>query len=130
MGDIGNDTLTGGTGSDRFLYNTDAAFISSAVGLDRITDFIVGTDKIVLDKTTFTAITSLAGNGFSTSSEFAIVANDGAAATIGALIAYSSATGNLFYNQNKTAAGFGSGERFATLTGIPSLTAGDFVIQL
>jgi RTX calcium-binding nonapeptide repeat (4 copies) len=31
MGSGGNDTMTGGTGSDRFIYNTNAAFTTSAI---------------------------------------------------------------------------------------------------
>ncbi|MBE8986264.1 calcium-binding protein, partial [Nostoc sp. LEGE 12450] len=37
--------------------------------------------------------------------------------------------GELFYNQNGNAAGFGSGGLFATLTGSPTLTASDFVLK-
>lgn len=121
--------LAGGIGSDWFVYDTNAAFSTSAVGVERITDFTVGSDKLVLDKTTFTALTSTAGNGFSSASELAVVTSDTVAATAGALITYSSATGNLFYNPNGAAAGFGSGAQFATLTSIPGLTAADFVIQ-
>lgn len=42
VGGLGNDILTGGSGNDSFVYNniTDAG--------DRITDFTVGSDKIVL----------------------------------------------------------------------------------
>lgn len=128
-GDAGNDTLTGGAGSDRFVYNSNAAFTTNAFGLDLFTDFTSGTDKLVLDKTTFTALTSAAGSGFSASSEFAIVANDAAVSTSGALIAYSSATGKIFYNQDRAVAGLGSGGQFATVSGIPTLTASDFIIQ-
>lgn len=121
--------LTGNGGSDRFLYDTNAGFSASAVGIDRMSDFLINTDKIVLDKTTFTALASVAGSGFSVKSEFAVVTSDAAAATTGALIAYSRATGNLFYNSDRTASGLGSGGQFATLTGIPGLTAADFQIQ-
>jgi Ca2+-binding RTX toxin-like protein len=128
-GSIGNDTLTGGTGSDRFLYDTNAVFVSSAVGKDIITDFTVGTDKIVLDKTTFTALTSATGNGFNLAIDFAVVANDSLVAASSGLIVYSTATDNLFYNQNGNAVGLGTGEQFATLSGIATLNANDFIIQ-
>ncbi|MEY3067235.1 MAG: hypothetical protein RLZZ532_4027 [Cyanobacteriota bacterium] len=50
-GDAGNDTLTGGLGADKFIYNTNAAFTTTAVGVDTITDFNISqTDQIVLDK--------------------------------------------------------------------------------
>lgn len=59
IGASGNDSLTDGDGSDRFIYKSNAAFTSNAIGIDRITDSVSdsGTDKIVLDKTTFTALT-------------------------------------------------------------------------
>jgi Ca2+-binding RTX toxin-like protein len=129
VGGAGNDSLTGGGGNDRFLYDTNATFTTAAVGIDVISDFIHGTDKIVLDKTTFKAISSAAGNGFSISNEFKVVGSDTAAATSSGDIVYNSANGNLFYNQNGSASGFGTGGQFATLTGYPTLSASDFVIQ-
>ena len=131
-GGSGSDTLTGGSGNDSFTYATSFVFNSSNFGLDTITDFhkVAGdTDKIVLGKQTFRAITSNIGTGFSKASEFAIVANDAAAATSQALFVYSQGTGDLFYNQNRTLAGLGTGAEFATLTNHPLLTGTDFVIQ-
>ena len=129
-GGAANDTLTGGLGADSFIYNTSAAFATSAVGVDTITDFTIGQgDKIVLDKTTFTSISSIAGTGFSVASEFAKVTTDALAATSAADIVYNTATGGLFYNQNGIAAGFGNGGQFLTLTNKPVLTASQFLIQ-
>ncbi|CAD5955919.1 hypothetical protein PCC9214_02862 [Planktothrix tepida] len=54
---------------------------------------------------------------------------DALAATSAADIVYNTATGGLFYNQNGTAAGFGTGSQFLTLTNKPALTATQFVIQ-
>ncbi|MEY3066654.1 MAG: hypothetical protein RLZZ532_3446, partial [Cyanobacteriota bacterium] len=87
------------------------------------------TDQIVLDKTTFTSISSAAGTGFSVASEFAKVTTDALAATRAADIVYNSTTGGLFYNQNGTAPGFGTGGKFLTLTNKPVLTATQFLIQ-
>ncbi|WP_374445581.1 trypsin-like serine protease [Stella sp.] len=42
-GDLGDDVLTGGDGADRFLYR-------SGGGIDRILDFVPGTDRIVLER--------------------------------------------------------------------------------
>ena len=126
----GNDTLIGGPGVDKFIYNTNAAFTTSAVGVDTITDFsMVQGDKIVLDKTTFPKISSVAGTGFSINSEFAKVTSDALAATRAADIVYNSTTGGLFYNQNGTAAGLGTGGKFLTLTNKPVLTENQFLIQ-
>jgi Ca2+-binding RTX toxin-like protein len=129
-GGAGNDTLTGGAGSDLFLYDTNTAFTNSTIGSDRITDFTHSSDKIVLDLTTFTALTSIAGNGFSVASEFAVVSSNIAVATANALIVYSSGTGNLFYNQNGSATGLGAGDQFNTLSNIPGLNTDDFVLQV
>ncbi|WP_445632410.1 Calcium-binding protein [Nostoc sp. DSM 114161] len=127
IGGAGNDTLVGGAGADRFLYNTNAVFASSAVGQDIITDFKRSEgDKIILDKTTFSAITSAAGTGFSNTNDFKITSSAG---TSTAKIVYDPVTGQLFYNQNGSAAGFGSGGLFATLSGAPTLSVSDFVIQ-
>ncbi|MFW9262375.1 choice-of-anchor D domain-containing protein [Nostoc sp. CALU 546] len=127
IGGQGNDTLVGGLGADSFLYNTNAAFTSAAVGIDTITDFNRSQgDKIVLDKTTFAAITSVVGTGFSNANDFQVTSL-GAASN--AVIVYDPLTGNLLYNQNGSAAGLGSGGQFAKLTGAPTLTASDFIVQ-
>jgi uncharacterized delta-60 repeat protein len=126
----GNDRLTGGTGADRFIYNTNATFTRTAVGVDTITDFIISqNDKIVLDKTTFPKITSANGTGFSRDAEFAKVSSNTTAAISGADIVYNTATGELFYNQNGTATGFGTGGKFAVLSNKPNLTENQFIIQ-
>ena len=56
------------------------------------------------------------------------VASSSLVAASSAAIVYSSTTGNLFYNQNGTAAGYGTGGNFAVLTGLPALAATDFNI--
>ena len=126
----GNDRLSGGTGADKFTYNTNATFSKTAVGVDTITDFVISqNDKIVLDKTTFLKITSANGTGFSRDAEFAKVTTDTVAAISGADIVYNTATGALFYNQNGTATGFGTGGKFAVLSNKPNLTENQFIIQ-
>ncbi|HEY9728417.1 MAG TPA: calcium-binding protein [Chroococcales cyanobacterium] len=129
-GGSGNDVLIGGNGDDRFLFDSGRAFTASAFGIDTIDDLSSGFDHIVLDKTSFTALTSLAGNGFSVASEFAVVGSDAAAATSSALIVYNSTNGNLFYNQNGAAGGFGTGAQFAVLSDSPLISASDFIIQV
>ncbi len=128
-GGAGNDLLTGSAGSDRFLFDINATFSSSTIGVDRINDFLIGTDKVVLDKTTFTALRSGAGSGFSIAGDFASVADNAAASVSSAYITYSRATGSLFYNQNGSASGLGTSGEFANLSGLPTLTAADFMIQ-
>ncbi|MDZ8257336.1 hypothetical protein [Nostoc sp. ChiQUE01b] len=134
IGGFGNNILIGGVGSDRFLYNTDGAFALTTVGVDAMSttgyayaDFKHSQgDKIILDKTTFSAISSTVGTGFSNASDFKITSL-GAAST--AKIIYDAVSGQLFYNQNGSAAGFGNGGLFATLTGAPTLSGSDFVVQ-
>jgi Ca2+-binding RTX toxin-like protein len=124
----GNDTLTGGPGSDQFLFNTALA----PANIDRITDFSIPNDKIVLDRSVFSALETPAGNVLRIT-DFAEI-NVGAAAEVVAAgnkvneIVYNRQTGNLFYNPNSNAAGFGAGGgRFATIVGSPdNLSHTDF----
>ena len=124
-----SDTLTGEQGRDQFLFKTNSKFKSGDIGIDTIADFGPDIDKIVLDKTTFTSLSSKAGNGFSTNTEFAIVKTDEAADRNKAEIVYNSTNGNLFYNPNGVVSGSSGGGLFAVLTGNPKLTASDFVLQ-
>lgn len=65
---LGNDTMTGGAGADRFIYNGTAASgtytdaLATTAGMDRITDFLAVTDKIVLinGTTSVGAVTAVA----------------------------------------------------------------------
>ena len=128
-GGKGSDILTGEQGGDQFLFKTNSKFKSGDIGIDTIADFEHDIDKIVLDKTTFNSLSSKAGNGFSTNTEFAIVKTDEAADRSKAEIVYNSTNGNLFYNPNGVVSGSSGGGLFAVLTGNPKLTASDFVLQ-
>ncbi|MCU0532347.1 MAG: hypothetical protein MUD14_00345 [Hydrococcus sp. Prado102] len=126
-GGPGDDKLMGNGGADRFSYRTFRGFTPIDVGIDKIRDFQADEDKIVLSKTTFTALTSAEGDSIN-ESELSVVADDLAAELSNAFITYSTGTGNLFYNQNGAGDGFGEGEQFAVLEGIPQLSATDFEI--
>nr|WP_267871703.1 calcium-binding protein [Nostoc sp. CHAB 5715] len=127
VGGFGNNILVGGVGADSFVYNTDADFALTAIGQDTIADFNYSQgDQIILDQTTFSAI-ALTRTGYLKDSDFQITTSSVASST--AKIIYDAASGQLFYNQNGSAAGFGSGGLFATLTGAPTLTALNFVVQ-
>lgn len=119
-GGRGTDTLTGGEGADSFIFDMGATYQQVAMGTDIIRDFVEGVDKIVLDRTTFGNINR---------SDFEVVADDRLAATSSGLIVYSEGSGRLFFNQNGSRNGFGSGGAFATLQGSVSLNASDLVIQ-
>ncbi|TRU78082.1 MAG: hypothetical protein EWV47_02600 [Microcystis viridis Mv_BB_P_19951000_S68] len=122
IGGSGDDLLTGGNGSDNFIFN------SSNLGIDAISDFTSGSDKIVLSKAIFTALQSVIGNGFSQPAEFASVDDDDLVATSSAFIVYSNSSGSIYYNQNGSAAGLGSGSEFANLLTVPTLIAADFAL--
>ncbi|MDJ0511306.1 MAG: calcium-binding protein, partial [Crocosphaera sp.] len=123
-GGAGNDELTGGAGKDHFIFNSNEAFQSEDLGIDTITDFKSNKDIIILDKDTFTAITTATGGDIG--DEFATVTSS--PETSDAIIVYNSSTGRLFYNANGSAAGFGDGGQFAILSGNPTLTADNFQI--
>ena len=132
MGGKGNDILTGGDGSDSFLFGSGAIFNTSDFGVDSISDFIKGSDKIILSKTSFNALVSTVGNSLQTA-EFASI-NDAAnelnlVGSSNAKIVYNLATGNLFYNQNGASNGLGNGALFVTLNSIPQLNENDIFLQ-
>jgi Ca2+-binding RTX toxin-like protein len=133
-GGSGTDVLLGSFGNDRYVFDTGAAFDAATIGIDTIMTFdkSLDFDKIVLDKSTFTALTSLVGNGFSNGAEFATVGSDNLAGGTGATIIYSTVSGNLFYDTNGGGfggGGFGTGGQFATVSPAAALVAGDFVLQ-
>ncbi|MEM9091126.1 MAG: calcium-binding protein [Cyanobacteria bacterium P01_F01_bin.53] len=127
VGGGGNDVLIGGNGADFFGFDTGAAFNAADIGTNVIQNF-ESTDKVVLDTTVFTGLTSEIGGGLS-ASEFAIVDSAEAAAMSDALIVYGTSTGQLYYNANGAEAGFGNGAQFATIEGAPTLDANSFVVQ-
>ncbi|MBF2049337.1 MAG: Calx-beta domain-containing protein [Leptolyngbya sp. IPPAS B-1204] len=120
----GNDRLTGGPGRDRFVFDIGRRFNQKAMGVDVITDFTRGEDKIVLDRTTFT---QLKRNRL-TSADFETVKNRREAQTSDALFTYIRKTGALFYNENRDNTGFGRGGKFADLTNGLNLGVKDFVV--
>lgn len=124
-GGAGNDTMTGGAGADVFRFDSGRTFRSSDFGLDRITDFAIGTDKIAIDQTSFGAIGRR---------QIGVVNKDADASMSDRLIVYSRGSGRVFYNQNGSRSGLGAGAVFARVddnnsaTAAPALTGSDFVI--
>jgi Ca2+-binding RTX toxin-like protein len=133
-GGSGNDPLTGGTDIDHFFFGFTSADVFSELGVDTITDFDPSQDLIVLRKVAFTSLNS-AVNSPLAANEFTSIYTDAAserteAGLSTAKIVYNLSTGNLFYNSDgSSTSGLGSGERFATLTGIPTLDSDDFIVQ-
>ncbi|NEQ38756.1 MAG: beta-propeller fold lactonase family protein [Okeania sp. SIO3I5] len=141
-GNDGNDTLTGGNGNDKLNGGKGEDVLTGSAGkdsfifthinqteTDEITDFVSGEDKIVLDKSAFTALKSRKGRGFSVKSEFAVVDDEADVASSTGFIVYNQNTGELFYNANGNKPGLGSGGLFAKLDLAPDIGATDFRIQ-
>lgn len=127
QGDSGDDILNGGAGRDTFVFDTGFAFEAESLGKDIIADFQKA-DVFQLSKDTFTQ-TNANSSGFLLAADFAKVARDGAATRSSATIVYNRNSGDLFYNENGTAPGFGEGGVFAELQGSPNnLSANDFQI--
>jgi Ca2+-binding RTX toxin-like protein len=126
-GGSGDDSLWGGRGADRFTFGENfRTFTTGSMGQDTIHDFN-GTenDRITLSKSTFGLSSSSLSffNGFSNTREFAVVSRPADVNGSAARIVYDSSTGGLYYNQNGSFAGLGSGGLFATLSNRPTLSA-------
>ena len=118
-GDVGNDSLNGGKGSDILTGGPgNDQFTLGLNGVDQILDFLVTGDRIFLPKSTFTTISSNKGTGFSNNTEFFIGTSDNAAIASPADIAYNTANGKLFYNN----------QQILTLSGGPDITASNFIL--
>lgn len=128
IGGANNDRLTGGKGKDAFIFSStpnypeglETPFNRQVLGIDRITDFERGKDKIILDAGTFTALE--AGQRI----RFATVDDIAEAKTSRAIITYVRDLGRLYYNENGSRSGFSSGGQFAVLNDQPNISAKDF----
>ncbi|MGC1269246.1 MAG: calcium-binding protein [Croceibacterium sp.] len=111
----GADVLTGNGGADHFRFSTALG----SGNVDSITDFAVGTDKILLDDAVFTgpAAGALAGGAFATGS---------AAADADDRIIYNNATGSLWFDADGN--GAAAAVQFASLSPGLAVTAADFLI--
>jgi uncharacterized protein (TIGR01370 family) len=113
-GKQGNDALVGFGGADTFAFTTALG----ATNVDTIADF--GADDVIaLDDAVFSGLSlgALSANAFVTGS---------AAGDADDRIIYNQATGQLFYDADGN--GAGSQVLFATLSGSPIVTAGDFMV--
>jgi Ca2+-binding RTX toxin-like protein len=115
IGKFGNDTLTGAGGSDKFVFN---AKLDAQFNFDQITDFSIGTDKLVLDKTIFTRFTS------AVQSSNLVIGTD--AQDSDDYLIYDSNTQTLYYDADGNTAG--AKVAFAQLVGVNSLSSSDFSV--
>jgi Ca2+-binding RTX toxin-like protein len=123
-GGTGNDVLTGGLGADRFVFDTTPNVTSN---LDTVKDFVVGTDKILLDDDFYTlGLTGTSTGVALTANKFqlGLAANDPDDRII-----YDQSTGKLYYDADGS--GAGAQVQFAlvgTGTTHPVLSASDFLV--
>ncbi|BAB72322.1 S8 family serine peptidase [Anabaena sp. FACHB-709] len=115
VGGTGNDTLTGGVGRDRFTFN------SRSEGIDRITDFNVVDDTIVVSAAGFGG--GLVVGAAIASSQFLL---GSAATTASHRFLYDRNNGALFFDQDGT--GAIAKVQFATLNTGLSLTNADILV--
>ncbi|QYX34214.1 M10 family metallopeptidase C-terminal domain-containing protein [Sphaerospermopsis torques-reginae ITEP-024] len=124
-GGLGDDILGGGLGNDQYRFQGNGVF-GSGLGVDYITQFDQGQDKIALSKTTFNAITNNVGETFT---DFGVVTDDDLVNANAARIVYSQSTGSLFYNQDGNILGTGTVFEFARLGNLDiTLASSDFTL--
>ena len=109
----GNDTLTGGAGADRFR------FVSPAQGLDSLTDFVSGSDKIQVVSPNFGNLPTLLTPSRLVAAGAPLLNGD-------AVFIYNGVTGALSFDVDGN--GVGAAVQFAALTGPKTLVVGDFQV--
>jgi Ca2+-binding RTX toxin-like protein len=104
-GGAGNDSLTGGSGNDTFVFNTALA----STGIDTITDFTSGADKLNLSKSIFTGLTVTPPAGGSVALNAADLLQgtgiNGLSASGGKHLLFDTGTGALFYDADGLSGG-------------------------
>ncbi len=121
-GGLGRDTLVGGSGADSFLFASAPVYgIGTA---DAILNFnAVAGDRIIVDRLAF-------GIGAASAS---LISVDAAGLANGLrtsnMFVYNTSAGELHYNENGSATGFGGGGIFAVLTGRPDLSSSALILQ-
>jgi Ca2+-binding RTX toxin-like protein len=119
-GGLGRDELKGGAGADQFVFDTALHRVSN---LDRVTDFVSGTDSLVLDKSVFTAFSVV---GAISAEAFRSGAGANAAQDADDRLIYNTSNGVLLYDADGS--GAGQSVRIAVLGGQPNLVFADILI--
>jgi Ca2+-binding RTX toxin-like protein len=116
LGGLGIDNLSGGLGNDTFVFDTA---LNATANVDVITDFTSGADTLQLSAKIFAKVKGI---------NFADVFHDTAIIDrhLNNYIIYDSSTGIVSYDAD--GAGAAAAVQFATLTGLPTLTATDFIV--
>ncbi len=120
-GGTGNDTLTGGAGQDSFVFG-DAPTSGTD---DRITDFVTGSDQLVLVNTAFSAV-GAAGDFSPGDARFWAAAGATSGHDATDRMVYNTSTGSLYYDPDGS--GSGAAQLIATLAGAPAVAATDIAV--
>ncbi len=118
-GGLGNDILTGGLGNDLFRFSSTL----SETNIDTISDFLRGTDRIVLDTTIFTKLL----NDTNLTDNITIRSLGTRAADVNDYLIFNSTTKALYYDADGSGLTYAP-IQFATLTNVTSVSASDFVV--
>jgi Ca2+-binding RTX toxin-like protein len=120
-GGQGKDKMTGGGGSDAFVFETPGEFGKKKA--DTITDFRPEEgDKIAIAKETFSEVSRIKLDTATGKQEVR------SAASTNKNFIYDDKSGILYFNENGRKAGFGNGGEFAQLLGAPDISKGDLVL--
>jgi Ca2+-binding RTX toxin-like protein len=120
-GGVGQDSLNGGAGLDSFVFRQ----APPAGGVDFITDFTSGSDRLLFDNAAFTA---LGADGAFTAGDGRFLAGPGrsSAADANDRLMYDTTSGTLWYDADGS--GVGSSQQIATLVGHPALAPTDISV--
>ncbi len=123
LGGLGSDTLSGGLGSDVLTGGGGADafnFQSASDGADEVTDFVSGTDHILVSASGF-------GGGLAPGGSVSLVSgSDPVASDGGGVFLYDTDNGQLLWDADGN--GSGAAELVATFTGAPPLMPSDFFV--
>jgi hypothetical protein len=121
-GGFGYDLFSGGAGADRFVFNTGFEGGAFAGGGEVITDFEAGVDRIAFVSATSGVAAFIVGNNL-------FIQSGGPTGllgtTTGSTLIYDSAAGALWFDSNGSLPG--GLNYLASLLGVPTLTAADFM---
>jgi Ca2+-binding RTX toxin-like protein len=117
-GGTGNDVLTGGAGVDSFVLN------ALRNGIDRITDFTTGTDKLYVSAALYGG--GLAADVALNSSQL-LIGTSSTATNANQRFIYNNSNGALYFDRDGSSGSF-SAVQVATLSNLSSLTTSDFMV--
>jgi Ca2+-binding RTX toxin-like protein len=129
LGGDGNDTLNGGGWSDNLTGGAGAdSFFYAEAGsnqTDQVTDFVSGTDELLFENGTLTAL-GAAGAWAAGDARFWAAAGAASGHDANDRIVYNTSTGALYYDADGS--GAGAAQIIATFTGAPGITSTDITV--